>query len=539
MKNKYGFFRYLDYALGAKEAAFIDSSEELQEGSTLDQLRSGVQPVEIASFEQDNYVTSEKLLMFNGQVPIGFVTKQISDSSGYFSKPIELQVSFNGYFSMTGLTLNARNVIASAKIEAYRDDEKVAEGIASGKSTTNFLPLSMELVNFVKVTIYQIREPFHFLGIYSIDFGSSRDFDESMNESVRITQNFSVLGDSLEFDTLDLSIITPESGEGYLFQRKQPINYILNGSAVQTFYVDSGDEGENNVASVRAYDEIANLKDDFLGGIYENCSVGLLINEIIENRFPYSIELDEDVLLSGYIPICSRGKALQMVLLASNMRCYKQGGIVFKPLQSHVSDVVIDQGNIIGNPQKERKQPVRSVTVTTRNYSKNSERTELHHWYLSKTSRTRITFSNPFHDLKAFEVVGEDEHGNDIVSETESENVLFIETGANYCIVDNSSNNKIVITGAGYSKGTEEFKKENPIIGADKIYYDFNIDLTVHSDGQSVCDLLYDLYSRRNSIKLKTLQPVIPGVLYNILGDVYHIKKVKNTLEGIYEVEAV
>jgi hypothetical protein len=204
-----------------------------------------------------------------------------------------------------------------------------------------------------------------------------------------------------------------------------------------------------------------------------------------------------------------------------------------------VSDVIIDHGNIIGNPQKERKQPVRSVTVATRNYSKNAERKELHHWYLSKTEWTKITFSNPFHDFKAFEVVGEDDFGNDIVSETESENVLFVETGANYCIVENYSDNKVVITGAGYSSGVKEFKKENPVIGEDKIYYDFNVTLTIHSDGQSVCDLLYDLYSRRNSIKFKTLQPVIPGGLYSILGDVYHIKKVKNTLEGIYEVEAV
>ena len=177
--------------------------------------------------------------------------------------------------------------------------------------------------------------------------------------------------------------------------------------------------------------------------------------------------------------------------------------------------------------------------VKQHNYSKGTEETELYHWYISTTENVLITFSAPMHSLKAYEVTGVDENGNDIISETESRNVNFIKSGANYCIVSNKSSNKIVIKGLGYVDSTVNYVKNNPLIAINEVYEEKTVELTISSNPQEVCNLLYDLYSRKNSIKFNTFQDLEVGGYYNILGENLNIKSKHQTLNGIYEVEAV
>lgn len=537
--NKYGEFHYEDYAIGAKEKAEYSSNEELQEGSSLDQLKAGVLPVSFASFEQDAYVTRTPYLLYNGSVEIGFVSSQISDISGNFETPIKLTITFPEYFSMTGITINSRNVVKSIHIAGYQNETLIADGLFSATSKEQFYPISLDLVNRIELEVISINESYHFFGIFSIQYGKLRIFDAKMIESARITNNFSVIGDTLEYDTLDLFVINPEDEGGYLFQRKQPIYFVQNYQKKMKFYVDSGDEYENNTVDILAYDEIANLEDTFLGGLYKNKHVSELIAEILGDSVEYLVEEPEETTVSGYIPICTKRKALQMAMIASNLRCYKKDKLVFKALEGSTRGEKITQQNIAGNPKRSKKQPVRSVVVKKHNYSKNKEQTELHHWYLSKNELTQINFSAPMHTLSAYEVTGEDEFGNDVISETPSENVSFVEVGDNYCIVSANTENKVVIYGLGYSDSTERVKQENAIIGSNRIYSDIEIDLTLCGNAKNICEVLYSLYSKKDSIRFNTLVDVEVGGLYEILGQPYYIKRKKDTLEGLYEVEAV
>ena len=536
--NKYGFFRYKDFAFGAKESQEISSETEMQPGASVQQLKNGVSPVDFASFEQNAYITSKPLPLYDGSGELGFLTSFVSEEDGSFPDPPIIIIDFPEYFSMTGLTIHSRNVISEVQILGIRDGEVVERGTFSASEKVNFFPIILELVNKIEIAITKINEPYHFLGIYDIEYGRSRDFGEPEIESVRLTNNFSVLGDTIEYDTLDLTVLNPENEDGYLFQRKQPIDYIVNNSVRQRFYITSGDEHMNGNTDLLAYDETANLEGDFLGGLYEKYSFSQLVADIIGNSAQYRIEAD-DVLLTGYIPICTKRKALQMALLAANIRLYRSDCMVFKPLEASAREEILDQTNILENPQKTKKPPVRSVAVVVHNYSKGKEETELHHWYLSKTERTTIQFSAPMHSLKAFEVTGEDENGNEIISENESENVSFAETGANYCVIENSSDNKIVVVGMNYTDSSSRREKINTVIGRNQMYNDYEINMTLHGNSEETLGLLFDLYSRKDSIRFKTINDVEVGGLYKILGSFYHIKKKKNTLDGVYEVEAV
>ena len=539
MMNKYGYFRYSDFAVGAKESASYSINKELQEGSALTQLSVGVTPYNFASIEQNAYITSQPKLLYKMQQNLGLLTADVSNENGIFEEPIILTVNFNSYFSMTGITINSRNIIKGITITAYQNDTEIISQTFSTITKENFYPINIELANKIVFTVTEINEPYHFFGIFNIEYGKIRLFDDNTSVNAEITNNFSVLGDTLEYDTLDLTVIDPEK-EDYLFQRKQPIDFAIDETTKARFYVDSGIELDDNTVQVLAYDEIASLEDDFLGGIYNDYPLNNLVEDILSGTsVNFETQDTENIRLSGYLPISSRRKALQTILQGSNIRCYKGEKLVFKPLEMEIRDIALNESNILNKPQKNKKQEIRSVVVKQHNYSKGKEETELYHWYISTTENVRITFSSPMHTLKAYEVTGVDENGQDIISETESQNVTFIETSANYCVVSNKSNNKMVIKGLKYIDSTVDYKKTNPLTAINEVYEEKTVELTISNNPQEVCNLLYDLYSRKNSIKFNTFQDLEVGGYYNILGENLNIKSKHQTLNGIYEVEAV
>ena len=538
MMNKYGYFQYSDFALGAKESASYSADVELQEGSALTQLSVGVKPYQYASFELDEYITSAPKKIYTTE-ELGFLTKSTSDENGNLAENVVLTISFSEYFSMTGITVHSRNVIKSIKIQAFRGDDELISKTFSATSKSNFYDLSFEFADKLVLTISKIDEPYHFFGIYSVEFGKLRIFDDTNIIEAEVSNYFSVLGDTLEYDTLDLKVIDPEK-EDYMFQRKQPIDFVVDDVAKTRFYVDSGVDLDNNTVQVLAYDEIANLEDDFLGGIYKDYPFNDLVADILSGTDIKHETIDTDnIKLSGYLPISSRRKALQTILRGSNIRCYKNETLVFAPIKAELSDIVLNETNILDKPQKNKKQEIRSLVVKQHNYSKGTEETELYHWYISTTQNSIITFSSPMHSLKAYEVIGVDENDQDIISETESENVIFVETGVNYCVVSNSSSNKIVIKGLNYIDSTIDYKKSNTLTAKNEVYEEKTVELTISSNPSDVCDFLYDLYSRKNSIKFKTFINVELGGYYSILGENLNIKSKKQRLDGIYEVEAV
>jgi len=540
MQNKYGYFRYADIAFGAKEDASYSTNKEIQEGSALAQLSVGVKPYDFASFEQGEYITSQPKLLYKNQQGLGYVSKQLSDENGVFENSINIIGVFDNYYTTTGITINSRNIILDLEIVAYRDNEEIARNSFVAEKKEQFYPIIIELANKIEITIKKIAEPLRFFGIFDIEYGTVRIFEDKDFQNANIVNSFSVLGDTLEYDTLDLNVVDFED-INYLFQKKQPIEYIVDENVKAKFYVNEGNQTSEIITSLNCYDEISNLEDDFLGGIYNNYSAKQLIDDILNGK-QINYEIDENingVLLSGYLPITSRRKALQSVLLGSNIRCYKGDKLYFKPFNTTLDDIILDESNILDKPQKTKKQEIRSVILKNHNYSKGTELVEAYHWYISTTQNVTITFSEPLHTLKAYEVTGTDENGNDIVSETESKNITFVKREANYCIVSNKSSNKIVIKGLKYIDSTVNFEKKNPYMSITGSYGDINIDTTISSNPQEVCNLLYDLYSRKNSINFITFENLKIGGYYNILGENLNIKSIRQCLNGLYEVEAV
>lgn len=539
MRNKYGYFEYSDVAYNAKETASYTINTNLQNGSALTQLSVGVEPYDFASFEQNSYITTKPKLLYKGQQNLGLLTRTQSDENGYFENPIIITASFPDFFSAMGITISSRNIIEQLEIAIYSNDTELARKSFSATAKEQFYDILIEDANKIVFSISKIKEPFSFFGIFNFEYGSKKTFKDDDVINAEISRYFSLVGDKLEYDTLDLTVVD-EAEKTYLFQAKQKLNYKDKDGFTRTFFVSRGEEKDNITVNISAYDWVANLEEEFLGGMYEDYPTRTIYSEILNGNIP-SVNVSADAMtsFSGYIPITTKRKALQMIMQGTNIRCWKNyDQAIFDVYNPVLNSLKLNETNIVSNYKKTKKPKIGSVVVRQHNYSKGTEKKEIYHWYMSTTENIIITFSEPLHTLKAYEVTGVDDNGNDIVSETESENVSFVTQSANYCVVSNKSSNKIVIVGLNYVDSIVEYKKQNDAMNKNSEYENIVVDLTVCGDAQGVCDFLYEVYSRQFSITFKTTEDLELGGYYNILGENLNIISIKNSLNGLYEVEA-
>lgn len=558
MATDKGFFQYKDIAVGAGEAAaYTAELFPLQNGASADDLKGdGVQPYDFASLELDAYITSRPKPLAQNE-PLGYVPAVVSNSDGTMptnenGNPPVLTIAFqedgkNVSLETFGITIHAGSVLKHVKVRVI-SFMRVYEDIDVYPNKNDvFIPWSARATIGAFIYFFEIDQPGHFLKVYSIEFGRTIDFDESKLISAEIHSTFPMLCDVIEYDTLNLHVLYDQQS-GFFFQRRQPLNYMnADGSLNRTYYLDVGETVETAQgldafsAKLSAYDSISNLEGTFLGGMYESISIQSLLSSILQD-VPFEVQGADTMTVSGYIPITTRREALALVCRGTNLRPYRGAKMTIKPLELEQSEVYAE-GEIVEAPSITTKQDVAIVNLDIHHYSKGTEEKELYHWYISTTREVIITWSEPVWTVKAYEVTGEDENGNDIVSDTESAAVTFVETNANYAIIKNTSLNKIVLKGLLYVESTETISSSDDITAArdDDMNQEVK-DQTMLADGMEtdVLNTLAELYRRSTSFsgQIVDAPAPYPGEAVEVLGTIRTVTSVKDTLTGLYEMEA-
>lgn len=554
-KNKYGFFKYLDFSASAANGATFDIARvALQKGfdtasGSVSKVFSGTGNQDFRSFEPQGFNLNEKVALF-GQTGIaqGVITAYRSDSNGLFvdgesSFPFKLEISLKGFYSMSGLTIKSRNVIKSLKIEAFRDNEPVASGQFTGSEKEEFFPLVIEDANNITLTVEQV-EPLSFIGIWGIEFGTAREFGDDSIISASVSKLYSLTAKSLEYDTLDLTVLDPQRGD-YLVQNKQMIDFCVGEKNIERFFANQGAENGDNTTRIQAYNVVSVFEAQTLGGFF-----GAGANQVIRalvKPLGYDISIDEwkEPDIDGYIPVCPVREALQYIAIGSGLRFSNQDGLDtlrVEPVPTEPEETAVEytEANIVGTPKHDKTDLVKSVTLKLHKLSQVKDTEELYHWYIAKNKKVKITFSSPHANLKAYEVTGHNVDGDDLVAETPSKNVTFEKKEANYCVVVNKSSNKIVIVGNKYEDTTVEYVAKSAELEdndeASEVSYETYI---CTDDPQAICDELLEQNNRRTKITFSTLYRPKIGKAYNILGDVMVVTKVTDTLTGVFEVEAI
>lgn len=557
-KNKYGFFKYSDFSASAANGAIFDIARvALQKGfdtasGSVSKVFSGTGNQDFRSFEPHGFNLNKKIALF-GQAGIaqGVITAYRSDSNGLFvdgesNFPFKIEISLKGFYSMSGLTIKSRNVIKSMKIEAFQDNALVASGQFTG-GEEEFFPLVIDNANSITLTVEQV-EPLSFIGIWGIQFGTDREFGDESIISASVSKLYSLTAKSLEYDTLDLTVLDPQRGD-YLVQNKQAIDFCVGDNPIERFYVNQGAENGDNTTTIQAYNVVSIFEAQTLGG-FTGGGASLVIERLLKPLGYNMVGMDvaNAPTIDGYLPICSIREALQYIAIGSGLRFSSQDGIdnnrclLAEPVPTAPEETAVEytEANIVGQPKYDKTDLVKSVTLKLHKLSQVKDTEELYHWYIAKNKKVKITFSSPHANLKAYEVTGKNADGDDVISGTPSKNVTFEKKEANYCVVVNKSSNKIVIIGNKYEDTTVEYISKSAELAdndeASEVSYETYI---CTDDPQAICDELLEQNNRRTKIAFSTLERPKIGKAYNILGKVMVITKVTDTLTGVYEVEAI
>lgn len=588
------YFEYQDYPKIDRSQVVITTNLELQTGSSVEQLKEGVKPYDYASFEKDAYITSEPKKLAPLNPMLGLISKEVSDNYGYISPSPRIEIKLNDYYSFSGITIGLVNNINTISVR-YADisGATIKSKSFSPKSKLEFLDFPAERVARIDIELLSTK-PYHFMGVNRIDLGQRRIFDASNLVDANITTHFDVDGSTIQYDVAELTIFTGENVNDYLFQKKQPIIYKdADGKTLHKFYIENGENKDDGTSVLTAYDSISLLEDEYLGGIYgfivkkdvveaPLITYQALVDDILSDTgIDYEISDNiKDVLLFGYIPICTRRKALATVLKGTNTRIFKTGGkLIFKHIND-ANEISLTKNKIAENPSIETSTKISKLTVLSHNYQKDTETVDLYNWYLQQGDNTMqmIKFSQPVYKIQAYEVVDTDENGNDILSESQSTSVNFyqapilggIEEGddnvCSYCIIKSCyTSNKVVIKGwkiLDDTEGMAYFQRTDidPNADYEEIIVDDVTITYVGGDVGEVAKVLYALETQNKTQEFMIVETELPIVgsnintpmvqspmsvnAYDIRGEIKEIThnvkilEVEDNLSGVYRVVA-
>lgn len=504
-------FRYYDYAVGAKENAVYSSETAYQNGSGYENLKVGVPKYNYSSFEFNSYDPDNPRKLMKETDILAYSSAIQSSEDCSFTNPIVITVEFSEYFIINGLTLHSKAVITSGQIAYYRDGTIIENAVFDFSATDNdhFVECLGLNTNKLTITVFSIDKPLYFLDLFEVEFGRLRIFNNNNISECSLKETVSVSGQELPIDVLKISTQNNENS-AYLFQRKQPIIIFTDNVEKGTFYIEKGTANNTNISiDIECYDVIGNLSDEFLGGIYSKKTVKSLIADILSGT-DVTCEIPESIgnmTVSGYIPITTKRQALVYVACATGCIFYKHPTLRIAELP-HLPTTSFDKTHIFQTPNITTTQEIKGVRLTIHNFSAGSEVVEAYKWYMSTKEQRKIKFSEPLHSLKAYTVTETTENGITTETKTLTNSVSFLETGANYCIVKNSSTQKICIEGSKYVDSKDVIECISPYVTRYQPYTVKEIEgFTLMADdySDSILTGMYNYYTKNSSFSGEVL----------------------------------
>ena len=565
--NKYGFYKYLAVAYGAKEDATYSCNVSLQQGSSLADLKTGVVAYDYASLERNKYVTLQpKELAVSGD-KFGLLTSAVSDNNGTFTTTPVLTINFTHGFSVDGITIRSRNLFKSITINYYNNSSLIV-----GETYTNINELTHYYaidgaVNFNKIviTVNSIQEAGMFLGILDIAYGRMILFEEDKIISAKDNTYYELTSETLNYATLDLKVLY--SGEKVLFQRLQTIYKCdKDGNVINKFYLDEANVDKfTNVITIKAYDVMALLDSEWDGMfLFEpaNTYLELPVTEVLEHVFSgtnieYTVSNNvENYQVKGFLPAESRRKTLAKLCAGTGIRITKvNGDLYFDKIASSVTKNIRAGQIVEGSLRVSYIKDLHSLTVIEHSYQRTSETQDFYCWYLTPniTLNQRIDLVKTvpvFGSIKPYVVLNE---GEDNESEFPIDTLISVEVALNenyntsYFVVGRFNtgtylHHKVRFRAKKAVDNTTNHVKTSGYILDNADYTNKELkDLTLlKTDINSVVNELFNLYSHKMSIKFDTINEYKLGEKVNVqINDInanLYVTKITDTLTGLYEV---
>jgi hypothetical protein len=400
-------------------------------------------------------------------------SNSISNEEGIFEKPPILEINFSEPHSSLGLTLlfsKAGDYCNHLNVTYYNKDNKLI-------NDTDFYPDNYKYVcnnvveNYTKIIIIFIstNNPYRYLKLYNILYGANKVFEGENLMSANILEEMDLLSSEVSINTLDFTIYSEDdefniinpTGFYSLLQQRQAFKVkelmLKENKEIDmgTYYLDTWKNKDNKIMQFKAIDLIGIIdKTTFYGGMYFNVTFEDIIKFIMTSanveEDQYEIQEDlKEILMTGYIPVCTHRKALQQAVFSVGAvaDCSRSNKIRIYTIVDEEDNNTIEQTNIFESTKTiEQNDIVTEVDITAHTYIKSSELEEVYKGTLS-AGDNRILFDNPVCNISCT-------------------GGTLKEYNCNYAIINCKTETEIVINGYKYEDNTQEISVEIEDIGS-------------------------------------------------------------------------
>lgn len=419
---------------------------------------------------------------------MGLWSNSISDNNGMFSTPIVLTLQSEGQYSSIGLTLTFdtdNNIFCnSLNIKWYRDNTLLADKNFTPDTAEYFCENAVDYYTKIVITFKTLNMPYNRLKLQSIDYGYGTIFLCNELGDVKLIQEINPISENLISNTCDFKL-NSRTNIHYSFQRNQPLSIYFDEQLKATAFVDKATRMGKHSWIVTGYDYIALLDDmKYMGGMFQNKNAAELISDILtEAKIPY--EISNDLLnetVTGYIPICTVRKALQMI-------CFAIGAVANTAYSDRIKifalknegTQLITKNNIRRSPTFESSEKITELQLTQYKYESGEPDQTLYDASQSGTGNNIIIeFPSPHFNLYI-------------------KNGTILKSGVNYAEIN--ANNNCILTGQKYYEGKTIKSKKNPNITAttkQSIVAIDNQTLISSDNADKILNLCYEHYIKNN-----------------------------------------
>lgn len=483
-----------------------------QNFSKLDELkRDKITEKKYSTLEKNHFVLDGKSENMGSNIEnIGWWSNTMSNSLGNFVTPLTMTITFSQVHSSLGLTLTFSQYAYcnNLKIQYYNaNDTLILENTYYPDNHDYFCEDTVANYRKIIITFYSTNIPYRYLKLYKIIYGRMVLFEGDSLINANLLEQVNLLSDELSINTVDFTVYSDDDKFNILnpqgvystLQQRQSLNVYEIKNDIQidmgTFYIDSWQSKNDNKMEFKGIDLVGLLdRIEFDGGMYENVTAETLIGQIMTSAgitSEYYLIHDDikNILLNGYIPVCTHREALQQVLftIGAIANCARTDIINIERVQENGQPNPISRGNVFkGTKEIEQGEIITGVLIQAHNYTQGAENKKLFEGELP-TGTHKILFSNPSFNMTC--------NGATIQS-----------SNANYVVIKVTTAGNVIVNGYEYIDNKQDILVANENLNGNEKSNVLKIDsvnLINSLNAQTIAQRIIDYYNGKFTTKFK------------------------------------
>lgn len=386
-------------------------------------------------------------------------SEQVSDENSMRLNDNVLTIDFTVNHSSSGITLEFHGDYAKSVRIIWKDslNNVLADRNFSPNALVYFCENTVDNFRYLEITLTGSNAPYRYLRLVNLDYGSKLIFNAKKISNAKLLEEIDPISSELSINEIsftlldtdkDFNILNPQGKYKQLQKKQKVVVYEYLDAEMKnmgTFYLNNWKSNSEIEISFTAIDAIGLLDQTKFkkGRIYNNETASTIISEIMQSAGWEKYTIDNglgDILLSGYIPICTHREALQLVVFCMRALadCSRSKDIkIYRP--STAADSKINYNRQFDQPLITIRNYVNSIEITTHEYALESTTENVFNGTL-QAGFNEVTFSEPCANLS-------------ITGGT------IIESGVNYAIVNVVTEGNVTITANKYKDNTSTFVK--------------------------------------------------------------------------------